>query len=417
MRMTRRRFIGTAAMAFLAPGAGSAFAERYLDDTGLNRQSFIWQPTFAPSGPVTIVVSLSQKILHVFRGGRLLGIARCLPARTADKTPTGIYRINAGSPNGHALSWHGTPVHIINSEDPDPLILSGALSCIYVSPKFARLLNTAIGPDILFVIAAERTPMTLVRTFAPFTLDHAIGQTEAQTYDVAGFAFTRGSFGPDDDKQYHPTPMSIVISSFDRRARIVGPGNPTEVVEVNIKQSGQPLGTHTYSLTTPAMARSKATWLATGISGTVGAPQIADNLAQRSLERVSFVDPMVTADITNTLSPGASIVLTDSPLDEQTNAVPASPILLSAATQIPSVAEGKKKGEHITTKAEATPPAANGQSEKAAPTRVSQNSSKLGAGDQSSPRKSKRISKKIRTTIRERQPNEPLIGPKNFQDP
>ncbi len=416
MRLTRRRFFGAAAAAFWASGAVPVLAARYLDETGLKNQSFIWQPTFAPSGPVTIVVSLAEEILHVFRGERLLGIARCVPARAQHNIPVGVFRIDAASSLQRGpLAWQGRSLHAFNVDQTDPAFLSGALSCITISPAFAELLTHTVGAGALVIMAPERTPITRVRSFAPLVLrSDAITDSREDEYNTAAFIFTRGAFGTDETQSPKPQPLSIVVSSTDKRARIVSSGQPTHVVGVNIAQSDRPLGAHAYSLTTPKMGRSPATWIATGLSAKGDAPHIKNEIAQQSLDRLSFVDPEIAADVANALSPGASIVLSDAPLDDRDNASSIRPVLISAGTQDPSVAQTQVESPPLPEQKTAITkkrPAARSSKQ------VARNSNKLGADTKTRSIKSKRISKK-RTAIKPARPsNEPLIGPKNFQDP
>ncbi|MGH1417695.1 MAG: hypothetical protein ACRBCJ_02440 [Hyphomicrobiaceae bacterium] len=418
MKLTRRRFVGVAATALWASGAGRVAGARYIDRTGLKNQSFIWQPDFAPSGPVTIIVSLGEQVLHVFRGHRLLGIARCQSTQKVAKLPAGAFRIDnfVSSEKQAQFAWQGTSVYTFNTEQTDPDLLSGARSCIDISPKFAKLLKSAVRPGTLVIMAPERTPMLPVRSYLPTALrPNTDNETSPQHGDNAAFIFTRGTFGQDEAPSLvHHQPISIVVSSHDRRARIVSSQQPVQVVEVDIAQPQTPLGAHAYCLTTVKMGRSPGTWIATGLSAKSNASHIHRDHAKTSLDRISFIDPEVVADVNNALSEGACVVLTDAPLDDRDNATFIHPVLLTAGSQTPNLAN---RGRETPTTLQRKPAGSETRTAKTSSNEFAQNSSKLGGDSKASRRQHKKVTKKKAVVKRDPYSSEPLIGPKNFQDP
>lgn len=400
MKLTRRKFVGAVTTALLAPSAGKALAGRFVDETGLNTGSFIWQPTYAPSGPVSVIASYSQKIVHVFRGDRLLGIAKCLPARAPTSMPSGIFRSSTREAKNTRLMWSGRPVFDASPTAVDPVFAEGALSCLYLPPVFANLLHAAMEPSSVIVMAPERTPIKLLHTFAPLPEPDGNGWSSqdhdmSATSDVAAFSFANHAFGP-------LAQINIVISAADRKARISLPGRPSVDVDIVIKDPRKPLGRHAYSLVKTYQSDGPATWLAVGLGQTQHRPEIKGMFAHRSLERISFVNRAISQTLLKSLTPGASIVLTDAPLPPRDMTTPPEIVLLAAGNTVPDI--NVRHQAHIAqTSTDGAPPPTK------KPTAIKRNKQHR--------RKAVTRSRKPRAKVAARPSSEPLIGPKNFQDP
>ncbi len=89
--LTRRG--GLAVVAWLA--AGPALAQLpILPDAGqLRPGQFAWQPETAPSGPLLVLVSLTEQVARVYRNGIEIGISSVSSGRAGHATPTGVFTI------------------------------------------------------------------------------------------------------------------------------------------------------------------------------------------------------------------------------------------------------------------------------------------------------------------------------------
>ena len=85
---------------------------------------FVWSPDLAPSGPLTVVVDLSEQRAHVYRNGAQIGLATISSGRRGHETPTGVFTIlqkakehrsrkydNAPMPYMQRLTWGGIALH------------------------------------------------------------------------------------------------------------------------------------------------------------------------------------------------------------------------------------------------------------------------------------------------------------------
>ncbi len=408
MKMTRRRFLGAAALTCLTPGMPSALAARFLDKTGLSSNSFIWQPSFAPSGPVTIAASLSQKLLYVFRGNKLLGIARCELGLPMESLPTGVFRLSSvgGTDKGH--SWQGVPVFTEPGSTARQALTTAGPSALYLPAKFTKLLSKAAGPGSLFFIAPERTPETQFYSTEPFVKS----VPSSKESDLLLFTFSAYSFS-----RYADTPTTlgtnIIISGKDRKAQILRSGETDRIVDVDITNPQKPLGLHSYCLTEAHAAGIPSGWLGFGLAAKSGAPQIARNNAQKALQRVNFTKQISPEELDEFLVSGAAVILTDASLKDA---------VAGQTTAVPLMSDGSlnSNGQHVAQDLGLKPTQTSSSSTQSGG-QLSQNRSSLGGNSGKA---------KAKPNVQQPAPSQqdwwgdfsnakdrPIVGPRSFRDP
>ena len=94
MSLTRREMLGLSLAAVLLPMPDTAEAKRFVNRTGLRSGQFVWEPSQPADGPVTIVASLQDRLVHVYKAGVLVGISTCHVGRRGRRTPTGIFALD-----------------------------------------------------------------------------------------------------------------------------------------------------------------------------------------------------------------------------------------------------------------------------------------------------------------------------------
>src|SRR3954467_4429735 len=83
-----------------------------------------WQPQLSPSGPVVVLVSIPQQMMHVYRNGILIGRSTVSTGSRGHDTPGGVFSIlekkqthrskkydDAPMPNMQRLTWTGIAMH------------------------------------------------------------------------------------------------------------------------------------------------------------------------------------------------------------------------------------------------------------------------------------------------------------------
>ena len=112
-------------MAAMAAGSRAAASSLVRAEAGtLAPGSYLWEPSFAPSGSINVIVDLTAQRLFVYRGGTLIGISTISSGKPGYETPTGNFTVlekerfhnsnkydDAPMPYMQRLSWSGLALH------------------------------------------------------------------------------------------------------------------------------------------------------------------------------------------------------------------------------------------------------------------------------------------------------------------
>lgn len=147
----------------------------------------------------------------------------------------------------------------------------------------------------------------------------AIAPVDAKT----GVAVEEPRLGANEDERWQPEkspegPVSILMSGADRRVLVYRNGVEIGRARLAIRDPEIPLGTHAFTMIEPAGSGSKPRWIAIGIPGHAGEDKQPLDPAQAA--RVSMPTTFRSA-VAAILAPGATLVVTDAPVLEQTTGV------------------------------------------------------------------------------------------------
>lgn len=119
--------LGTGALMFLSLPLPSIAKQVVKDVSELEPGEYLWDPEQSPQGPVAIVVSLPEQLVHVYRNGIRIAVSTCSTGKPGHSTPTGVFTIlqkdadhrsstynNAPMPNMNRLTWSGIALHAGN---------------------------------------------------------------------------------------------------------------------------------------------------------------------------------------------------------------------------------------------------------------------------------------------------------------
>ena len=81
---------------------------------------YVWQPQTAPSGPVVVVVNLSQQLLQVYRNGELIGRSTIGAGKGQHPTPTGIFTILQKELTHHSTKYHEASMVSVDDSPNQP---------------------------------------------------------------------------------------------------------------------------------------------------------------------------------------------------------------------------------------------------------------------------------------------------------
>jgi len=246
---------------------GRALAAGVAAIKALKSGEFIWRPEVSPRGPVVIVVSLPEQLVHVYRNGVTIGVSTCSTGKPGHRTPTGVFTIlqkreehysstynNAPMPNMQRLTWRGVAIHA-----GDLPGYPASHGCVRLPKSFSKLLFTVTQLSAPVIIADQKTAYSsVVRPDLILPRDVAeIAQEARVKTDQSGKSSTE-----ETNKV-----ASVLVSGGDRKAYLVVDGELMFETPISVFNPEQPLGTHLFSLIGPSPDGFSLRWAAFGLGG------------------------------------------------------------------------------------------------------------------------------------------------------
>ena len=278
---------------------------------------FLWTPEKSPSGPVAIIVSLPDQLVHVYRGGVRIGVSTCSTGKKGHSTPTGVFTIlqkdkdhrsstynNAPMPNMNRLTWSGVALHA-----GDLPGYPASHGCVRLPPKFSEHLFTVTHVGTPVIIADDHSELAIVTHPGPTLSSLAAHEMHAT---VAGLE--KKTLPPKERHEDMQHAVSLLVSRADRELYILKDGNVVAKGPIDIVRPNEPFGSHVFVLVAPHQNGRSARWKVVrhgpGASGSGGS-------AAALLGRVQS-DPKLAKQVAGLMHPGLVLVMTDAPLHSST---------------------------------------------------------------------------------------------------
>jgi hypothetical protein len=292
----------------------------------LKKGQFMWIGDAVTSGPIVVVVSITEQRAYVYRNGILIGATTVSTGRPGHLTPTGVFTVlqkqvehrstiydGAPMPYMERLTWGGIALH------------AGGLpgypeshGCVHLPSEFARLLFGVSPNGMTVVIGSDATE--------PENVAHP-GYLAPVKF-VGGQPIEGDSLAPDEEERWHPElsasgPISIVLSQGSQR--IVVYRNGIEIGRARVVISGEtPLANHVLVLTTGPSSvpdpyvpdAAKYRWLRLGVPGHMDESNTQVDPA--AIGRIKIPADFV-ARLNAILTPGASLFVTTSALSPESS--------------------------------------------------------------------------------------------------
>lgn len=300
-----------------------------VDTRQLGPGGYSWHPELSPEGPVVIIVSIPEQLVHVYRNGIEIGVSTCSTGRPGHATPTGVFVIlqkdrdhrsstynNAPMPNMQRLTWDGIALHAGNLPG-----YPASHGCVRLPRRFSELVFGITHLGMPVVIADETSePDTVVH---PGLLLPA--EAEAEAEEAVRAAGRKAHHGADATADSHDV-VSMVVSGTDRQAVMFLDGIEVWRSPVRVREPARPLGNHVYKLLPPAPGDARFTWLAHPIH----AGRAGEEPAEAVLSRLTVEDWPTAVEILADFRPGSTLVVTDLTLAAHTRSGPDFVIMRSA---------------------------------------------------------------------------------------
>jgi hypothetical protein len=291
----------------------------------LKKGQFLWMGGAVTTGPLVMVVSITEQRAYLYRNGVLIGASTVSTGRPGHATPIGVFTVlqkqkehrstiydGAPMPYMERLTWGGVALH------------AGGLpgypeshGCIHLPSEFARRLFELSTNGMTVVIGAQEK--------APTTVAHP-GYL-APVRAAGGQPVERFPFAPTEEDRWQPQlspdgPVSIVLSQASQR--VVVYRNGIEIGRARIAVTGDaPLVNHALVLTDGPSSvpdpyvpdPAKYRWLRVGVPGHVGeeGTQVDPTAVSRIKLPVDFV-----AHLNSILTSGATLLVMHESLFPQT---------------------------------------------------------------------------------------------------
>ena len=263
-----------------------------------------WAPRISPDGPVTILISLPQQVMNVYRNGVLVARSSISTGTRSHATPTGVFTIlqknadhysktydNAPMPYMQRLTWDGVAFH------------SGFLpgypashGCIRLPYRFSRKLFDLTRQGGTVVVGDERSLRT------SYAADPGLVLPVLQP--GAGKPLASGSYTWNPERSTCG-PVTIVFSAADRTIYVYRNGVRIGRAAVRIGGFGK-FGNHVFTRIAPAGdTTSRNRWMTMERAGS------RDTARFDSLRRRVDLNPDFRSILRGITAPGTTVVITD----------------------------------------------------------------------------------------------------------
>src|SRR5271156_467436 len=292
----------------------------------LKKGEFLWMGEALSTGPVVMVVSITEQRAYVYRNGILIGATTVSTGRPGHLTPTGVFTVlqkqkehrstiydGAPMPYMERLTWGGVALH------------AGGLpgypeshGCIHLPSEFAQRLFDISPNGMTVVIGAELS--------APQQVAHP-GYL-APVKSAGGEPVQPEAPAPTEEESWNPDlapsgPVSIVLSQASQL--IVVYRNGIEIGRARLTVTGDaPLVDHALVLAEAPSSvpdpyvpdPAKFSWLRIGVPGHKGEQGTQGDAA--AIARIR-IPPDFAARLNALLTPGATLFVTNERLYPQTS--------------------------------------------------------------------------------------------------
>jgi len=277
---------------------------------------YVWQPEVSPTGPVIIIVSLSEQILYVYRNGIRIGRTTISSGKAGHRTPTGVFTIlqksvdhtstlykGATMPYMERLTWDGVAIHAGNLPG-----YPAAHGCVRLPLDFAKHLYSITTDGTTVIVTNSKSASG--KTVAAGLLFDAM---PSEVVPPGGVVWK---------PEIEPTgPVSILVSSSDGVVYVYR--NGVEIGRAPILGLGSFGGTYVYSALADIDSEGRRNWISSG-NNDIPAPKFKD------MEKHISMDQQFLASARALIKPGATIIVTDTPVTVSTRSDPGFNIITTS---------------------------------------------------------------------------------------
>jgi hypothetical protein len=291
----------------------------------LKKGEYLWMADAVSSGPIVMVVSITEQKAYVYRNGILIGATTVSTGRPGHLTPTGVFTVLQKQKEHRSTIYDGAPMPYMQRLTWGGIALhAGGLpgypeshGCVHLPSEFAKELF-AISPAGMTVViadaASEPTWVTHPGYLAPVSASGG--------KPIEADLLTSGEEDHWDPQAATSGPVSIVLSRQSQRMVVYR--NGIEIGAAKIVVTGdQPFATHALVLAEGPSSfpdpyvpdASKYHWLRIGVPGHMG--EAGGDPDPATIARIKIPAEFVK-EVSTVLTPGATVIVTDQTMTPST---------------------------------------------------------------------------------------------------
>ena len=287
----------------------------------LKPSQYVWEPERAPEGPLLIVASITEQVAYVYRNGICIARSSVSTGRPGHRTPTGVFTIlekevhhtssiykGAEMPYMERVTWGGIALHAGDLPGyPD------SHGCVRLPLEFSKLLFGVTMKGATVIIAdAHSAPATTVH---PGLFFSRAGQ------ESEPIAAGRFDWNPDNSPS---GPVSVIVSSADKTVYVYRNGVEIGRAGVPNPQVITPLKDLVFSALQGTDSKGHLRWVEVTSTGESKSSENIFLASQKSGLPAAFLDKAKEV-----ITPGATLIFTDRPVDPSTQSPPNFQILVA----------------------------------------------------------------------------------------
>jgi hypothetical protein len=275
---------------------------------------YVWEPERAPEGPLLIVASIPEQVAYVYRNGIRIARSSASTGRPGHPTPTGVFTILEQEVHHTSSIYKGAEMLYMERVTWGGIALpAGDLpgypdfhGCVRLPLEFSKLLFGVTMKGATVIIAGAHS--------APATTVHP-GLFFAQSGQESE-PITAAKFDWDPDKS--PSgPVSLIISSADKTVHVYRNGVEIGRAGIPNPQVILPLKDLVFTALQGTDAEGHLRWAEVTSTGESKSSESIFLAAQKSGLPAAFLDKAKAV-----ITPGATLVFTDRPVDPTTQSPP-----------------------------------------------------------------------------------------------
>jgi len=294
--------------------------------SSLGTGDYVWKPEVSPSGPVTIIVSVPEQTLYVYRNGVRIGRSTVSTGKPHHSTPTGVFTILEKEVHHRSNLYHGAPMPYMERVTWGGVALhAGQLpgypashGCVRLPMDFAEKLYTVTEKGSTVIIADERSaPRETVHPGLLFP--GSAGEPNSPTLTTGNYVW-RPDLAP-------AGPVTIIVSASNGAAFVYRNGVEIGRASITVPENDH-IGIQVFTALDRIDADGHREWLAVAAVGDGSKVSVPD-LAKRSSIPEGFLQKAREA-----VTAGTTLILSDLPVSPDTQSKPGFNILTASRAPI-----------------------------------------------------------------------------------